>query len=220
MIQWPRAGAGAGVAGQVVGDHHDGPVGVGGLDGGQQLLVADRVARRCGHRHLVAVTDAERAVHPGVLRPAAIVQHGLDAVAIERPAGGGREAAGDDRAQLVGADHRRLRRRGGGAGDDLRSFGTNSGSGLCVHERGCRQRTPSASRIRRTWLQAAGGAEPARAMIRPRSCSVSRRGRPGRGRSASPSTPWVWLKRRSHLETVLGWQPSRWARPTRTPPRP
>src|SRR6266487_1843285 len=52
-----------------------------------------------------------------------------------------------------------------------------------------------------------GGSEPARAMIRPRSCSVRRRGAPGRGRSPSPSSPWA-LKRCNHLETVLGWQPN------------
>ncbi len=176
MLHHPRAGAGAVVAGQVVGDHHDGPGGVGGLDRGQQLLVAGRVAGGCGHRHRLPVADAERAVHPGLLRPTAVVQQRLDAVAVQRPAGGGWEprpssnsaltrwpssvqpgAGGKLRGitapELVGADHGRLRRRGGVAGDDLRSFGTNSGSVLCVHERGCRQRAPSASRIRRTWLR-------------------------------------------------------------------
>jgi hypothetical protein len=56
-----------------------------------------------------------------------------------------------------------------------------------------------------------GGSVRASWMIRPRSSSVSRRGTPGRGRSASPCSPWVWLKRCSHLQTVLGWQPDDWA---------
>jgi hypothetical protein len=41
----------------------------------------------------------------------------------------------------------------------------------------------------------------------PRSVSPSRRGRPDRGRSPSPPTPWA-LKRCSHCRTVLGWHPS------------
>src|SRR4051812_31089023 len=39
------------MAGQVVGDHHDGPHRVGRLDRGEQALVADRVARGCGQGH-------------------------------------------------------------------------------------------------------------------------------------------------------------------------
>src|SRR6266540_120925 len=82
MVGQPRAGGEAVVAGQVVGDHHDDPLRVGRLDGGQEPLVADRVAGGCGHRHLLPVTDAERAVHPGLLRPAAVVQQRLDPVAV------------------------------------------------------------------------------------------------------------------------------------------
>jgi hypothetical protein len=37
--------------------------------------------------------------------------------------------------------------------DYPRSFGTNSGSALSAHGRVRRQRTPSASRMRRTWLR-------------------------------------------------------------------
>jgi hypothetical protein len=48
VVGQPCAGGVAGVAGQVVGDHHDAPGRVGGLDRGQQLLVADRVAGRGG----------------------------------------------------------------------------------------------------------------------------------------------------------------------------
>ena len=44
-------------------------------------------------------------------------------------------------------------------------------------------------------------------MIRPRSRSVMRRGRPGIGRSPNPSRPSA-LNRCSHCRTVLGWQPN------------
>ena len=90
MLAQPGAGAGAVVAGQVVGDHHNGPVGVGSFDRGQQLLVGGRVARGCGHRHLLPVTDPEGAVHPGLLQPAAVVQWRFDPVASGvQPAAGG-----------------------------------------------------------------------------------------------------------------------------------
>src|SRR6266536_172179 len=82
MVDQPGAGAGAGVAGQVVGDHHDGPGRVGLLHQPEESLVVAAVAGRCGHRHLMAVADAERAVHPGLLRPAAVLQRRLDAMAV------------------------------------------------------------------------------------------------------------------------------------------
>src|SRR5215212_8988423 len=44
MVAQPGTSRVAVVAGEVVGDHHNAPVGVGGLDRGQQLLVAGRVA--------------------------------------------------------------------------------------------------------------------------------------------------------------------------------
>src|SRR6266545_2710976 len=188
VVGQPGPGAGAGVAGQVVGDHHDGPLRVGGLDGGQQPLVADRVAGGCGHRHLLPVTDAERAVHPGLLRPAAVVQRRFDAVAVGAPAGRGWEAARDDRAELVGADHRCRLGRIGVEGDDLGSFGAKSGSVLVVHERVRRQRTRSASRMRRTWLR------PTRMpWARARSARASRvqcAGASGWAGASSPSPPW------------------------------
>src|SRR6266508_4590455 len=189
VVGQPGPGRDAAVAGQVVGDHHDGPRRVGGLDGGQEPLVADRVARRCGHRHLLPVTDPERAVHPGLLRPAAVVQRRFDAVAVGAPAGRGWEAARDDRAELVGADHRCRLGRIGVEGDDLGSFGAKSGSVLVVHERVRRQRTRSASRMRRTWLR------PTRMpSARARSARASRvqcAGASGWAGASSPSPPWT-----------------------------
>src|SRR6266508_2309954 len=57
------------------------------------------------------------------------------------------------------------------------------------------------------WYSRPGGPERARAIILPRSVSVSRRGRPGPGRSPRPSTPSA-LNRCSRSRTVCGWQPS------------
>ena len=57
------------------------------------------------------------------------------------------------------------------------------------------------------WCSRPGGAERARAMIRPRSVSLSRRGRPGPGRSPSPSTPSA-LNRCSRSRTVWGGSPA------------
>src|SRR6266496_1688039 len=188
VVGQPRAGAAAAVAGQVVGDHHDGPGRVGGLDGGQQLLVADRVAGRCGHRHLLPVADAQRAIHPGPLRPTAVVQQRLDPVAVRGPAGRGREAAGDHRAELVGADHGHVRRRSGVAGDDLGSCGAKSGSVLVVHERVRRQRTRSPMRMRRTWLRPTR--MPSAWARSARASKVQCAGAWGSAGAPSPSPPW------------------------------
>src|SRR5262249_51664624 len=70
---------------------------------------------------------------------------------VRAPARGGRERAGHDRAELVGADHRGGRRGRGGELDDPGSFAANAGSLLLVQDRGRRHLTPSARRIRRTW---------------------------------------------------------------------
>jgi hypothetical protein len=131
VVGQPGTGRVPVVAGQVIGDHHDGPVGVGGLDRGQQVLVAGRVAGRGGQGDRLPIADAQRPLHPGPLRPAAVVQWSFDPVAVGGPARRGWEAAGDHRAQLIGADHGRRLGRVGVAGDDLRSLGTKSVP-LCV----------------------------------------------------------------------------------------
>lgn len=83
-----------------------------------------------------------------------------------RPARCWGEGARDHRAELVGADHRRAVGRAGVELDDPRPFPSKSTSLERVHERVRRQRTPSASRIRRTW-------ERLTSMRRPRSSAVS-----------------------------------------------
>src|SRR5438034_6519976 len=153
MILQPGPGALAVVAGQVTGDHVDHAHGVGPLLELEEVLVEGAVAGRGAHGDRLAAGDAQPAVDPGLLRPAGVLQRRLDPVPAGRPAGRGREGARDHRAQLIGADHRGAGRRGGVELHDRGPSGTNSGSVLVAQLRVRRQRTFSASRIRRTWLR-------------------------------------------------------------------
>src|SRR5690348_10214072 len=129
------------------------PSGVGLLLELEEVLVEGAVAGRGAQGDRVAVGDAQPAVDPGLLRPAGVLQRRLDPVPAGRPAGGGREGARDHRPQLIGADHRGAGRRGGAGLHDAGPFGANSGSVLVAQLRVRRQRTFSASKIRRTWLR-------------------------------------------------------------------
>src|SRR6516164_5925087 len=153
MVLQPGPGALAVVAGQVVGDHVDGAVGVGLLLELEEVLVEGAVAGRGAHGDRLPVSDAQPAVDPGLLRPAGVLQRRLDPVPIGRPAGRGREGARDHRAELISADHRGAGRRGGVELHDAGPFGANSGSVLVAQLRVRRQRTFSARRMRRTWLR-------------------------------------------------------------------
>src|SRR5437762_6555136 len=153
MVFQPGPGAFAVVAGEVVGDHVDGALGVGLLSPVEEVLVGGAVAGRGAHGDRLPVGDAQPAVDPGLLRAAGVLQRRLDPVPAGRPAGCGREGARDHRPELVGADHRGARRRGGVKFHDRGPFGANSGSVLAAQLRVRRQRTFSASRIRRTWLR-------------------------------------------------------------------
>jgi hypothetical protein len=62
----------------------------------------------------------------------------------------GRVGAGNQRAEFVDADDRGVRGRAGVQVDDGCPFGTKSGSFDTAHDRTCRHRAPSATRIRRT----------------------------------------------------------------------
>src|SRR5215207_4973833 len=57
VVGQPGPGRDAGVAGEVVGDHHDGPDRVGSLDSTQEVLVADRVARGCSQGDRLPIAD-------------------------------------------------------------------------------------------------------------------------------------------------------------------
>ena len=120
----------------------------------QKLLVEDAVAGRGGHGDLLSVAHAQGAVDPGLLRASGVVDLVLDAASIRRPARRRRESTRDHRSELVGADDRRAVGRAGVEPDDPRPFPSKSGSFDLVHERVRRQRTPSASKIRRTWDRA------------------------------------------------------------------
>src|SRR5512146_2029078 len=149
----PGPGALAVVAGEVVGDDVDGALGAGLLGQLEEVLVEGAVAGRGAQGDGLPVGHAQPAVDPGLLRPAGVLQRRLDAVPAGRPAGSGREGARDHRAELVGADHGGAGRRGGIKLHDAGPFGANSGSVLEAQLRVRRQRTLSASRIRRTWLR-------------------------------------------------------------------
>src|SRR5947209_10990699 len=95
-----------------------------------------------------------------------------------------RPGLGYHRAELVGGDDRGVLRRVRVVAHDPGSFGPNSGSALAAHERGRRQRTPSASRIRRTWERAMS-MPPARAAA----VSASRVHTAGPAGSAATSSP-------------------------------
>src|SRR5690348_13559800 len=153
MVFQPGPGALAVMAGQVAGDHVDGALGAGLLLQGKEVLAAGAVAGRGAHGDRLAAGDPQPAADPGLLRAAGVLQRRLDPVPAGRPARRGRERARDHRPQLIGADHRGTRRRGGAELHDRGPFGTNSGSVLAAQLRVRHQRTFSASRIRRTWLR-------------------------------------------------------------------
>src|SRR5512142_295005 len=153
MVFQPGPGALAVAAGEVAGDHVDHALGVGLLLELEEVLVEGAVAGRGAHGDRLPAGDAQPAVHPGLLRPAGVLQRRLDPVPAGRPARCRREGPRDHRAQLIGADHGGARRRGGAELHDAGPFGANSGSVLVAQLRVRRQRTFSASRIRRTWLR-------------------------------------------------------------------
>src|SRR4051812_39588039 len=162
----PGPGGQAGMAGEVVGDHRDRSGRVGLLQSGEKFLPVHAVARRRAAGDRLPVADPQAAVDPGLLRSAAVGQRRLGSVAVGAPARRRGEGARRHRAELVGGNHRGVRRRVDVELDDPGSFGPNSGSALAAQERGRRQRTPSASRIRRTW-------ERARSMPAARAAAVS-----------------------------------------------
>jgi hypothetical protein len=239
MVSQPLARGDAGVAGQVVGDHHDLASRVGLLDQPKKALIVGAVTGRRGAGDGLAVGHPQPAVHPGLLRPAAVLQWRLDPVASSRPARCRWERPRDHRAELVSADHRHPGRRVGREVDDAGPWGRTLGHYWPSKSAGAAsvpllqqdatdltaldgdpqlvsgldqriQRPPTGPLgVDRSQGavglpdQPAGRSWPTKATSWPRSVWSSRRGRPDRGRSPSPSTPWV-LQRCSHCRTVLG----------------
>jgi hypothetical protein len=146
----PRADGATGVTREGVGDEREVAVGMVAIDGAEQIQIPCGVARGSGLGADLSITDAQRAVDPGVVGAATADEWGVDPVAIPGPPRSRREGARSERPQLLDAEDRRSLRRVGGAGDDRRPVGATSGSALVAHRRVRRQRTRSATRMRRT----------------------------------------------------------------------
>src|SRR5207248_11552396 len=80
MAFQPGPGALAVVAGQVIGDHPDHALRAGPLGQLEEVLVEDAIAGRGAQGDRLAVSYAEPAVDPGLLRPAGVLQRRLDPV--------------------------------------------------------------------------------------------------------------------------------------------
>lgn len=93
MLSHPGLSLSAVVAGKVVRDDEDVARGIVGFDVGKQSDVVGRVARSSASGEPLAIAHTQRAIHPGLLRPATVVQHCFDAVPSGGPAGCGREGA-------------------------------------------------------------------------------------------------------------------------------
>ena len=148
MSRQPLLNRGTLVAGEVVGDEVDLSGGIGLLDRLEQSELALGVSGGSGERQRLAVFDLQSTVDPNLLGTTTVLQRRLDAMAVQRPARGGRICARAHRPEFVEADHRGTFRWVGVEADDSGSFGTNSGSSLSAHGRVLRQRTPSRRRIR------------------------------------------------------------------------
>ena len=135
---------------EIVGDEIQVAFGIVAINRAEQLEIAGGIACRRGLGADLPITEAQRSVDPRLVVAAAVDERGFDAVAIPGPPRSRREGARGYRAQFVDAEDRRSLRRSGVEGDDPRPFGAKSGSVLVAHSRVRRQRTPSASRMRRT----------------------------------------------------------------------
>jgi hypothetical protein len=130
MLSQPSAGLGAVMAGEIVGDTEDVARCVVGFDVRKQGDVVGRVARGGTPGQFLAITHAQRSIHPGFLRTATVIYERFDAMPIGRPAGGWGEGTWHYWPQFVGADGRRPVGRRGVVADDRCSFGTKSASEL------------------------------------------------------------------------------------------
>jgi hypothetical protein len=119
----------------------------------EQPQVTFGIARGSDKRESLAVSHPQRTVDPDLLRATAILQRRFEAMAVWRPARCRREGARAYRTKLIQADDTRVRRWVGVELDYPRPFGANSGSSLWAQERAFRHRTPSALKIRLTWLR-------------------------------------------------------------------
>jgi hypothetical protein len=143
MLSHPGTSLGAVVAGKVVGDQEDVACRIVGFAVGKQRDIVRRVTRGGTSGEFLAIAHAQRTIHPGFLRPATVIEQRLDAMPIRRPARCWRKGAGNYWPEFVGTDGRRPLGWFSVVGDDLRPFGTKSGSELLPQLCVCRQRTPA-----------------------------------------------------------------------------
>jgi len=77
LTDWP-----AGVTGEVVVDQVEVALGIGGVDGVEELLEAGRIAGGSGEGEDLPITRTQGAIHPDLIRSTPIVEGSLDAMAI------------------------------------------------------------------------------------------------------------------------------------------
>ncbi len=130
MLGEPGPRLGTGVAGEIVSDEVNVPVGVVGFDALKQSYVVRRVARSGASSQLLAIAHPQCPVDPGFLRSPAVIQRRFDAMSIGRPAWSRREGAGNYWPEFIGAEGRRPLGRLSVVADDRGPFGTHSGSEL------------------------------------------------------------------------------------------
>ncbi len=80
MLSHPGTSLSTVVATQIISDHEDVAGWIVGFDVGKQRDVVRRVARGGTSGQLLAIAHAQRAIHPGFLGAAAVIQQRFDAV--------------------------------------------------------------------------------------------------------------------------------------------
>lgn len=143
MLSEPGTGFEAIMAGEIICNDEDIASWIVRFDVSEQSNVSFGIARGSAAGQLLTITYAQCSVDPDFLWAALVVQRRFDAMPCRRPAGSGRERAGDNWSQFVSAESRRARRRSGVVADDRYSFGANSFSSLSLQLWVRRQRTPS-----------------------------------------------------------------------------
>lgn len=149
MRSQPLLDRAAGVTGEIVVDQVEVADRVRCVNGIEELQEAGRIPGRGGEGERLPVAGTQGPIDPDLVGTTAVVEGSLDAMAIRRPAGSGREGARAHGSEFVEAEDRRSLRWVDVESDDPRSFGTNSGSVLSAQLRGWRHRIPSWRRIRR-----------------------------------------------------------------------
>jgi hypothetical protein len=107
MLSHPGTGLGTAVTAEIIGDHEDVAHRIVDFNVSKQSDVVRRVARSSTPGQLLAIAHTQRSIHPGLLRPAAVIERRFDTVPSSGPTGRWREGAGNYWPEFVGADGRR-----------------------------------------------------------------------------------------------------------------